>query len=65
MTVSGVEVKSKVQTPARVEFRYRRPWEKDAKPAHALRLLVYTVGTNNFDPTPKDLSRYSGTISTR
>lgn len=21
-----VEVKSKVQTPARVEFRYRRPW---------------------------------------
>ena len=53
-----VEVKSKVQTPARVEFRYRRPWEKDAKPAHALRLLVYTVGTNNFDPTPKDLSRW-------
>ena len=41
-----VEVKSKVQTPARVEFRYRRPWEKDAKPAHALRLLVYTVGAN-------------------
>jgi len=41
-----VEVKSKVQTPARVEFRYRRPWEKNSKPAHTLRLLLYTVGAN-------------------
>ena len=30
-----VEVKSKVQTPARVEFRYCRPWEREARPAQS------------------------------
>ena len=39
-----VTVTSKIYTPARVEFRYRRPWEKDAKSAKALKLIVYTVG---------------------
>ena len=50
----AVEVKSKIYTPARVEFRYRRPWEKDAKPARSLRLLVYTVGRQKDPKYPKD-----------
>ena len=36
-------VTSKVQTPARVEFRYRRPWEKDVKPVKSVRLILYTA----------------------
>jgi hypothetical protein len=28
----------------RVEFRYRRPWEKDVEPWKTLRLVVNTVG---------------------
>lgn len=39
-----VTVTSRIYTPARVEFRYRRPWEKDADPWKTLRLIIYTVG---------------------
>ena len=39
-----VAVTSRIYTPARVEFRYRRPWEKDAAPWKTMRLIVYTVG---------------------
>ena len=39
-----VAVTSKIYTPARIEFAYRRPWEKGVKPIHALKLIVYTVG---------------------
>ena len=48
-----VAVTSKVQTPARVEFRYRRPWEKGVAPLRTLKLLVYTVGraTSPLYPT--------------
>ena len=39
-----VSVTSRIYTPARIEFAYRRPWEKGVKPIHALKLIVYTVG---------------------
>ena len=39
----SVTVTSKVQTPARVEFRYRRPWEKDVKPVKSVRFILYTA----------------------
>lgn len=48
-----VTVTSLVQTPARVEFRYRRPWEKDAPPWKAMRLIVYTVGAAKDPRYPK------------
>ena len=38
-----VTVTSRVRTPVRVEFRYRRPWEKDVEPWKTLRLVVNTV----------------------
>ncbi|MBO7721264.1 MAG: protease inhibitor I42 family protein [Kiritimatiellae bacterium] len=38
-----VTVKSLVQTPVRVEFFYRRPWEKNAAPARKMRFLLYTA----------------------
>ena len=38
-----VTVTSRVRTPVRVEFRYRRPWEKDVGPWKTLRLVVKTV----------------------
>ena len=38
-----VTVTSCVRTPVRVEFRYRRPWEKDVEPWKTLRLVVKTV----------------------
>ena len=38
-----VTVTSRIRTPVRVEFRYRRPWEKDVEPWKALRLVVNTV----------------------
>ena len=38
-----VAVTSRVRTPVRVEFRYRRPWEKDEEPWKTLRLVVNTV----------------------
>ena len=48
-----VVMTSRIYTPARVEFSYRRPWEKDVKPLHALKLIVYTVGeaTSPLYPT--------------
>ena len=39
-----VTVTSLVRTPVCVEFRYRRPWEKDVEPWKTLRLVVNTVG---------------------
>ena len=39
-----VTVTSRVRTPVRVEFRYRRPWEKDVEPWKTLRLVVNTAG---------------------
>ena len=80
----NVSVTSRIYTPARIEFAYKRSWEKGVKPIRALKLIVYTVGepksppyprpqflklakemgakfsfgTNNFDPSPKDLSRW-------
>jgi len=39
-----VTVTSRVRTPVRVNFRYRRPWEKDVEPWKTLRLVVNTVG---------------------
>ena len=38
-----VTVTSRVRTPVCVEFRYHRPWEKDAEPWKTLRLVVNTV----------------------
>ena len=49
-----VSVTSKVYTPARVEFAYRRPWEKDVKPIRTLKLIVYTVGEAKSPLYPKD-----------
>lgn len=50
----AVEVTSFVQTPARVEFRYERPFEKN-KPARSMRLLVYTAEGKTASPLyPKD-----------
>ena len=39
----SVTVTSKVQTPARVEFLYRRPWEKDVKSIKSVRFILYTA----------------------
>ena len=39
-----VTVTGRVRTPVRVEFRYRRPWEKGVEPWKTLRLVVNTVG---------------------
>ena len=39
-----VAVTSRIYTPARIEFAYRRPWEKGVKPIRTLKLIVYTVG---------------------
>ena len=39
-----VTVTSRVRTPVCVEFRYRRPWEKDVEPWKTMRLVVKTVG---------------------
>ena len=48
-----VTVTSKIYTPARVELRYRRPWEKDVEPAKTLKVLVYTVGEAKSPLYPK------------
>ena len=37
-------VTSRIYTPARVELRYRRPWEPIEDAAKSVRLIVYTVG---------------------
>jgi len=39
-----VSIVSRIYTPARIEFRYARPWEKDARPFKSLKVIVYTVG---------------------
>jgi len=39
-----VSILSKIYTPARVEFRYARPWEKGVAPFKSLKVIVYTVG---------------------
>ena len=46
-----VTVTSRIYTPVRVEFRYRRPWETDVEPWKTLRLTVYTVGAAKEGPT--------------
>ena len=38
-----VTVTSRIRTPVRVVFRYRRPWEKDVEPWKTMRLVVNTV----------------------
>ena len=48
-----VTVTSRVYTPARVEFRYRRPWEKDVEPWKTLRLVVNTVDGEKQTPLTK------------
>ena len=48
-----VAVTSRVRTPVRVEFRYRRPWEKDVEPWKTLRLVVNTVGGEKQTPLTK------------
>ena len=44
-----VTVTSRVRTPVCVEFRYRRPWEKDEEPWKTLRLVVKTVSGEQQD----------------
>ena len=44
-----VTVTSRVRTPVRVEFRYRRPWEKDEEPWKTLMLVVNTVSGGQQD----------------
>ena len=39
-----VTVTSRISTPVRVNFSYRRPWEKDVEPWKTLRLVVNPVG---------------------
>ena len=39
-----VTVTSRVRTPVRVGFRYRRPWEKDVEPWKTMMLVVKTAG---------------------
>ena len=48
-----VTVTSLVSTPARVEFRYRRPWEKDVEPWKTLRLVVNTASGEQQPPLTK------------
>ena len=50
----SVTVTSKVQTPARVEFRYRRPWEKDVKPVKSVRFILYTAADKVASPLYPD-----------
>ena len=47
-----VTVTSRVRTPVRVTFRYRRPWEKDVEPWKTLRLVVNTSSLPNRKDTP-------------
>lgn len=50
----SVTVTSKVQTPARVEFRYRRPWEKGVKPIKSVRFILYTAADKVASPLYPD-----------
>jgi predicted secreted protein len=49
----NVTVTSRIYTPSRVEFRYRRPWEKNTTPWKSMRLIVYTVGEAKDPRYPK------------
>ena len=48
-----VTVTSLGRTPVRVEFRYRRPWEKDVEPWKTLRLVVNTLSGEQPPPSAK------------
>ena len=48
-----VTVTSLVRTPVRVEFRYRRSWEKDVEPWKTLRLVVKTASGEKQTPLTK------------
>ena len=50
----SVIVKSKVQTPARVEFRYCRPWERDVAPMKSVRFILYTAADKVASPLYPD-----------
>lgn len=50
----SVVVTSRVQTPARVEFRYCRPWEKGVPAAKSLRFILYTAAEKVADPNYPD-----------
>ena len=65
----AVEITSLVRTPVRVNFAYRRSWEKDKEPAHRVSVVVYTEAassgsadalkagaTYSLDTLPKELS---------
>ena len=41
-----VAVTSKVKAPVRVEFNYRRPWEKDVKPIKSVLLVLHAADGN-------------------
>ena len=45
-----VTVTSRIYTPARVEFRYRRPREKDAAPWKAMRLALFEGASQVWTP---------------
>ena len=45
-----VTVTSRISTPVRVNFSYRRPWEKDEEPWKTLRLVVNTGGEQRRQP---------------
>ena len=45
-----VTVTSLVRTPVRVDFRYRRPWEKNVEPWKTMRLVVKTIGGEQQAP---------------
>lgn len=47
-----VAVTSRIRTPARVDFRYRRPWEKDVEPWKALRLVVNSASEEKIGEPP-------------
>ena len=49
----NVAATSRVRTPVRIEFCYRRPWEKDVEPWKTLRLIIYTVGEAKDPRYPK------------
>ena len=50
----SVAVTSKVQTPARLEFRYRRPWEKGVRPVKSVRFILYTAADKVATPLYPD-----------
>ena len=43
------KLKGREPAPAFIELKYRRPWEKDAKPAREMRLVLYKVKGGEID----------------